>query len=367
MIYSVIMTVGVFVFDNETVAFHNISKTKTLMPFEALSVDERVLKALDIEALPELLTLFDDDCFVVEKYSCHRRERAPKRQPGIPQHRRNRLIDIYRVNDNARRHVYAWVIMKLMMGIDYKIMDGRLTKDLWHCFRLTCKTVAVHRDDNIYTCVNPRHFELSPENCRKYKIFFNGQLDLSCMPFSRVGEWRVDETDDPEAPIFIETPNFPPVDRAMAASQAFSAPIHTPKPRVKRLSSQKRRYYDDSGDESDPDYCLEGGKKFKSYSIELPYPSHAEQSPRSHIPRSISYDAEWVDTPTSFSTSDDIIPARTQWYGTLSLKDEYGQEMPELVPLPAPPIPIDMPLPAPKLKSKFLLDFVELELQNMKA
>ena len=73
------MTVGVFVFDNETVAFH-ISKTKTLMPFEALSVDERVLKALDIEALPELLTLFDDDCFVVEKYSCHRRERAPKRQ-----------------------------------------------------------------------------------------------------------------------------------------------------------------------------------------------------------------------------------------------------------------------------------------------
>jgi hypothetical protein len=50
------------------------------MPFEALSVDERALKSLNIDHISQIVNLFGQPCFMVEKYSCHRRQKPPRRE-----------------------------------------------------------------------------------------------------------------------------------------------------------------------------------------------------------------------------------------------------------------------------------------------
>ena len=55
---------------------HRCAVSRNLqMPFEALSVDERALKSLNIDHISQIVNLFGHPCFMVEKYSCHRRQK----------------------------------------------------------------------------------------------------------------------------------------------------------------------------------------------------------------------------------------------------------------------------------------------------
>ena len=48
-------------------------------------------------------------------------------------------MDIFRINGNARRYTVSWLLLKLMLGLSYKVEDNGLLKDIWRCFECKCE------------------------------------------------------------------------------------------------------------------------------------------------------------------------------------------------------------------------------------
>ena len=48
-------------------------------------------------------------------------------------------IDKFRISDNSRRHVFCWLLAKLLLGINTPITDEELMKVLWKVFESTCE------------------------------------------------------------------------------------------------------------------------------------------------------------------------------------------------------------------------------------
>ena len=62
-------------------------------------------------------------------------------------------IDKFRVNDNSRRHVFCWAVLKLLLGLDYPVTDAAFLSLVWKCFDSTCSNGHSYVQMHLNACI----------------------------------------------------------------------------------------------------------------------------------------------------------------------------------------------------------------------
>eukprot|EP00042_Codosiga_hollandica_P042703 m.395342 g.395342 ORF g.395342 m.395342 type:complete len:482 (-) comp56391_c0_seq1:177-1622(-) len=226
--------------------------------------DRKALHNLCFPSLDRLLTLNASrhSCTMAVQHPCQLKKQEPSHVCEHP-------VDKFRITDNSRRHIFCWLLAKLMLGIHTPVDNEELMKVFWKIFESTCPNG--HRGRNRHylrtdgrVCVNPFHFRLDHQEAANHNVVFHGEFSERELQFSELPAWKLSMEQTGATQRFVFTrqgdaaePQTPPAAFARVGLESDRDSAFSPLPAsVKTATPVKRRLSletdsDDSGDRTE--------------------------------------------------------------------------------------------------------------------